>query len=140
MLTGRKLRIYLTVMTPIFGQNERNIQAEHRGAAGVQTSCPKVTISSFASIQYSSGRIFISSFSVSSGDWVLTHPARLEKRCTWVSTQMALRLKARLSTKLAVLLPTPGSFKSSDWELGTTELKFFHKFSDISTICFAFVL
>ena len=47
-------------------------------------------------------------------------PSRFEMRCTCVSTQMLRRLlKPRISTRLAVLRPTPGSVSSSSIVPGT---------------------
>ena len=61
-----------------------------------------------------------SACSVSSGSVVFTQPSRFEMRCTCVSTQMFCRLlKPRISTRFAVLRPTPGSITSSSIVDGT---------------------
>ena len=60
-----------------------------------------------------------SAISVASGSLVCTYPQRLQMRWTCVSTQMPGKPKPAVSTRLAVLRPTPGSASSASRSGGT---------------------
>lgn len=79
---------------------------------------PIETKSLLIPLQYFLGTILTNSFSVASGVFVFTHPNKFEILWTCVSTAIAGFPNARFRTKLAVFLPTPGSFKSSPGILG----------------------
>src|SRR5687767_12454144 len=110
--------------TPILGHSSLIAQSPHRGYTGRQTFCPQVTR---YRLMYGHHRLAVARYracSVSSGSMVLTHPRRLEMRWTWVSTQIFRGLlNARISTRFAVLRPTPGNMSSSSIASGTVPPK-----------------
>ena len=58
-------------------------------------------------------------FSLVEGSSSLTYPQRLVIRCTWVSTQIPGFWYPRVTTRFAVLRPTPFSFNNSSISSGT---------------------
>ena len=68
--------------------------------------------------QYFLGSFSRSVNSVSWGFFVLTYPKRLVIRWTWVSTQMPGFLYPRVTTRFAVLRPTPFNFNNSSISCG----------------------
>ncbi len=72
---------------------------------------PKATSRPLYSSQWRRGRDSRRASSVRSGVFDLTRPQRLEMRWTWVSTQMPGRPKASVTTRFAVLRPTPPSVR-----------------------------
>src|SRR5438094_9784112 len=86
--------------------------------------CPHVTRYRLMYGHQRAGVDLYTARSVSSGVRVRTHPSRFEMRCTCVSTQIFLRLlNDRISTRLAVLRPTPGKVSSSAMVDGTQPAK-----------------
>jgi len=90
---------------------------------------------------YGHQRLSVASYSacsVSSGDLVFTHPRRFEIRWTCVSTQMFFwLLNDRISTRLAVFRPTPGSVNNSSIVPGTRPPNFSTRRRHVSFTCFA---
>ncbi len=81
---------------------------------------PQVTRYRLITGHHRFGIVAYSACSVSSGVRVRTQPRRLAMRCTWMSTQMLRLLRnARISTRFAVLRPTPGSVINSSSVDGT---------------------
>jgi len=110
---------HLLLPTPLLGHISLRRQIEQKGETGEQTFWPYATRRSFISIQYLFGSFSRSTNSVSSGVFVDTNPHRFVILCTWVSTQMPGLPKPMVTTRLAVFLPTPFSFRSSSISSGT---------------------
>ena len=92
----------------------------HFGFLAVQISLPNKTIRWQKSELSSGGKIFRSCFSTFSGSFPLERPSRPQIRIQWVSqTTLPGAPKMSPNRRLAVFLPTPGSFKSSSIVPGT---------------------
>src|SRR5215471_4950671 len=124
--------------TPSRGHHLLITQAPHLGYTGRQTFWPHVTRYRLMIGHQRGGVDLYRACSVSSGVVVFTHPSRFEIRCTCVSTQIFFTLlNARISTRLAVFLPTPGNVSRFSIVSGTRPLNLSTRIRQVSFTCFA---